>query len=123
MPFQEDLRAAIKAAVPGLPVDWGWNLQGVTTTRVTLVHVSGRDGIAHDGPTGLVERRVQVDVWSPSYAAARDAADDIRAALHGARSGAIAGVFLTGSRDGPPETPAGSLLARFTLDLTVHYKE
>lgn len=123
MPFQEEIRGLIRAAVPGVPVDWGWNLQGTTGTRVTLAHVSGSDGATHDGPTGLITRRVQVDVWSPSYGAARNTADDIRHALHATRSGNIAGVFLTGTREGPPDTPAGDVLARFSLDLTVHYKE
>ena len=123
MAFQEDIRAAIRAALPGVPCDWGWNLQGVKSLRVTLSHVSGSDLLAHDGPAGLIERRVQVDVWAPTYAAARNAADTIRHAMHGLRAGQIAGVRLVGTREGPPDPQAGDVLARFTLDLMVHYQE
>lgn len=124
MPMQEDLGAAVQAAVgPGVAVEWGWSLQGSALPRVVMITVSGGDGIAHDGPTGLTERRVQVDVFAETYKEARDLADAIRRALHGIRTGALCGVFLAGVRDGQPDTPAGETLARISLDLRVHYQE
>lgn len=124
MPMEEDLGAVVKAAAGvGVPVEWGWSLQGTALPRVVLTVVSGSDGIAHDGPTDLIERRVQLDVFALTYKAARDLANSLRAALHGYRAGALCGVFLAGVRDGLPDTPAGETLARISLDLRVHYKE
>ncbi len=74
MALEEDLRAAVKAAVgASVPVDWGWNAQGITPPRVTLITASGVDPVAHDGPVGLIQRRVQVDCFATTPKAARDA--------------------------------------------------
>lgn len=123
MAMQESFRAACKAALPGVAIDWGWNLQGVRGVRVTLNMASGSDGVAHDGATGLIQRRVQVDLFAPTFKAARDAADALRLALHGARPAPIVGIFLAGYRDLPPDTTAGETLARISLDFFVHYQE
>ncbi len=123
MGMQQDLRAVIEAAVPGVPVEWGWNRQGIAAPRVVLTLVSGADPISHDGPTGLIERRVQVDVFAQAYADVLDAGDAIRRAVSGFYQGAIALVTVIGVRDLPPESPGGAVLARYSMDLRVRYQE
>lgn len=124
MDMHETLRAAIKAAVPGIPCDWGWNLQGSVEPRIVLTVVSGGHPVAHDGATGLRQFRVQVDVFAPRYKQARDTGAAIEAALVGYRAGSLRGVFLAAIRDGSaPETPAGVALARVSLDFMVHHQE
>lgn len=123
MGFETDLRAVLRAAVPGVPCDWGWNLQGVEPTRVVLTLISGSDPLAHDGPVGLVQRRVQVDVFARLPGDAMATGHTIRRAASGYRGGAIAKIEVVALRDGPPETPAGTTLARRSLDLMVHYIE
>jgi hypothetical protein len=123
MPMEEDLRTALKAAIGGaVPVDWGWNAQGITPPRVVLVTVSGDDPVAHDGPVGLIERRVQVDCFAATPKAARDLGAAVRG-LNGYRAGNFAGVFVAAVRDGLPDTPGGEVLARVSIDLRVIYRE
>jgi hypothetical protein len=123
MAMEEDLRAAIKAAIGGgVAVDWGWNAQGIVPPRVVLTTVSGNDDVAHDGPAGLIHRRVQADCFARSPSGARNLRDLVRS-LNGYRAGSLAGVFVAGVRDGLPDTPGGEILARFSIDLMVHYKE
>lgn len=124
MPLHEDFAAAVAtAAGPGVGVTWGWSLQGAALPRVVLTVVSGTDPLAHDGPIGLIDRRVQVDCYAETYKGARDLADAIRAALNGYRGGNLAGVTLAAWRDGLPDNPAGDTLPRISLDLRVHYRE
>lgn len=123
MALEEDLRAAVKAAVgASVPVDWGWNAQGITPPRVTLITASGSDPVAHDGPVGLIQRRVQVDCFATTPKAARDLGTAVRS-LNGYRGGNLAGVFVASVRDGLPDTPGGEVLARVSIDLMVHYQE
>jgi hypothetical protein len=124
MALHEDLRAAVTtAAGPGVAVSWGWTAQGTALPRVVLTMISGSDGVAHDGPTGLIERRVQLDCYAETYAGARAVADAIRLALVGIPQGDLRGIYLAGYRDGQPDTPAGETLPRISLDLRVHYQE
>ncbi len=123
MAMHEDLRAALRLAIGGsVPVDWGWNAQGIAPPRVVLAVVSGDDPVAHDGPVGLIERRIQADCVAVTPKAARDLSTAVRS-LNGYRGGSFAGVFVAAVRDGLPETPGGDMLARVSIDLMVTYKE
>lgn len=123
MGLHEDLRAVLKTAIGGtVPVDWGWNAQGITPPRVVLMIVSGDDPLAHDGPVGLIQRRVQADCFATTPKDARTLGDAVRS-LNGYRGGNLSGVFVAGVRDGLPDTPGGEVLARVSIDLMIHYKE
>lgn len=121
--MEEDLRGRLQLAVPGLPVDWGWNAQGAGTPRVVLTMVSDVPNYTHDGPSGYVQSRVQIDVMAEDYATAKATARVIEADLSGLRAGLILGAFKTGSRDFPPDLGAGETLARISEDYMIHHTQ
>lgn len=121
--MREAVRAHLAGAVAPVPVDWGWNAQGVAGSRIVLAVISGKTDTAHDGPSGYRRHRVQVDCYATSYGAAVLLSRDVRAALSGWQAGAISGCFEVGERDLPPDTGAGEVLARVSLDYMIHHQE
>jgi hypothetical protein len=121
--MEEDLRGRLRLAVPGVPVDWGWSAQAVATSRVVLNLISDVPDYTHDGPTGYKQSRVQIDIYGPTYGAAKDAARKIEAHLSGLRAGLILGAFKVGSRDFPPDLGAGETLARISEDYMIHHNQ
>lgn len=123
MTMEEDLRGRLQLALPGTPVDWGWNAQGKGTPRVVLTVVSDLPNMTHDGPSGYVQTRVQVDIFAAGYAAAKKAARAIETELSGLRAGLILGAFKVGGRDFPPDLGAGETLARISEDYMIHHNQ
>lgn len=120
--MQEQLRATLIAALPGVPVDWAWNGQGQAAPRLVLTMVSDLANYTHDGPSGYVQNRVQIDVYAATYAEAQGLVAAINDALSGLRAGMILGAFRAGRRDYPPETGADTL-ARVSVDYMIHHNE
>ena len=120
--MQSQLRATLKAALPGVPVDWGWNGQGQAGLRLVLTLVSEVPNYTMDGPSGCVQNRVQIDVVAPDYAAAQAAVANVHDVLSGLRAGLILGAFRVGRRDNPPEV-GGETLARISVDYMIHHNE
>lgn len=121
--MEQDLRSRLMLALPGYAVDWGWSGQGAALPRVVLQVVSEVPNYTHDGPSGFVQNRVQIDVYAPTYRAAHDAAELIDTALSGLRAGLILGAFKAGRRDNPPDLGAGETLARISLDYMIHHNK
>ena len=121
--MKEQLRAHLLAALAPVPVDWGWNPQGEAAPRVVLSVASGDTDYAHGGPSGYRRNRVQVDCYAVSYAPATALVRAVRAALSGLVLPPIIGAFEIGERDLPPDTGAGEVLARVSLDFMIHHKE
>lgn len=118
----EQLRATLQTALPGVPVDWGWNGQGQAAPRVVLTLVSDLADYTQDGPSGYVQNRVQVDVYAGTYSAAQALYREIDGTLSGLRAGLILGAFRVGRRDFPPET-GSETLARVSIDYMIHHNE
>lgn len=118
----EQLRATLTAALPGVPVEWGWNGQGQASPRVVLTLVGDLANYTHDGPSGYVQNRVQIDVYAATYGQAKTTIRSIDAVLSGLRAGLILGAFRVGRRDYPPETGAETL-ARVSVDYMIHHNE
>jgi hypothetical protein len=121
--MEEDLRGRLRLVLPGVPVEWGWSVQGTPAPRVVLTLVSDQPDYTHDGPTGYRQTQVQVDIYAPTYGAAKDAARKIEAHLSGLRAGLILGAFKVGSRDFPPDLGAGETLARISEDYMIHHNQ
>jgi hypothetical protein len=111
MALEEDLRGLLLAAAaggaaltPAVEVNWDVHTQGVALPGVVLTLVSGGEGIAQDGPTGLEQVAVQVDAYAATPGAALALAREIRTVLHGFRgdgaTGFFEGIFLTATRSG-----------------------
>lgn len=82
----QSLLTAAGVTVPFRPK----RVQGEATT-ITYKQVSGVDEHTMSGPTGLRNERWQLDVWAGKYAAARELADAVEAALNG-KKGTIEGL-------------------------------
>lgn len=121
--MKQQLRVHLSTALTPVPVDWGWNSQGEAAPRVVLGVVSGDTDYDQGGPSGYRRNRVQVDCYAMTYGAAEALVVQVRAALSGWHSGAISGAFEIGERDMPPDTGAGEVLARISLDYMIHHKE
>lgn len=121
--MEEDLRGRLALALPGVPVDWGWNPQGAGVPRVVLTMVSDVPNVTHDGPSGYRQSRVQIDVFAGDYARAKDITRKIETDLSGLRAGLILGAFKLGSRDFPPDLGAGETLARISEDYMIHHNQ
>ncbi|WP_157014894.1 DUF3168 domain-containing protein [Mesorhizobium xinjiangense] len=76
------------------------------------------------GPSGLVESRLQVDVYDVTRWGAEVTVRQVKAILSGYRNGAIRGAFINDERD-LPASDAGDVtqLFRISLDLTIHHTE
>jgi hypothetical protein len=91
--------SGVIALVPAARINWGEHPQGAANPYIVLTVISEIPGLTMQGPDGLVEFRVQVDVYAPSYGAAKGAARTVIALLHGYRGGQFRLIEHAGSRD------------------------
>lgn len=120
--MRQAVRQRLQAQIPGTVIDWGWNAQGAAVPRIVLTVISGADGVTQDGASGLNEARVQVDCYAETYGGAVTLRGGVVAALHGWKSAPVMGAFKINERDFPPDTAAGEVLARISIDFNIHYK-
>lgn len=120
--MRQAVRQRLQAQIPGTVIDWGWNAQGAASPRIVLSVISGGDDATQDGASGLRENRVQVDCYAATYAGAATLKEAVVQALHGWRSAPVIGAFKINERDFPPDTAAGEVLARISLDFNIHHK-
>lgn len=132
--MEEAFRALLTAYAPLLAlissdrVVFGDALQQRAYPLITMLTVSGSEGMTMQGPDGLFEGRVQVDCYAASMAEAKRLARHVVAALNGWRSPAnsgarFIGIFLETTRDG---REGGSNDAdrpfRTSLDFMIHWR-
>lgn len=92
------------AALVGTRVNWMLRPQQVTALPAVILRtVSAPREYDMAGPCGLVDSRLQVDVWAETYGAAKVAARAAMAALSGFRGTSagteIKGAFVINERD------------------------
>lgn len=112
-------------AVVETRIDWDVRPQHVTDLpAITLTMVSGNPDYSHDGVTGLVMSRIQVDCWGLTKAAALAASRAVKALL---KTGFIQnevtfqGCFLDNERQGyeEPGSEAPERFYRVSLDYLI----
>lgn len=105
-------------------ITWTRRDQAGSLPAIVLHRVDGQPDYHLQGPSGLVQSRVQVDCWALSYGDAKRAARAVEAALSAARftRGAIRfdAILIIDERDDSFDE-ASTALFRTSLDLQVHH--
>ena len=113
----------LAALIGGSSVVFGDALQQRTYPLITMLTVSGAEGMTMKGPDGLFEGRVQVDCYAASMAEAKRLARQVVAALHGHRGGQFRGIFHETTRDGREGgTNDADRPFRTSLDFMIHWR-
>lgn len=134
--MEEDLLALLVDAseagggsylVAGLPINWVTHPQGDPLPGVVLNLISGAEGYTQGGRNGLLQARVQVDVYAEHAAEALFLAGEIEAVLSGFRGaggkGSFEGIFLTSKRMGREGgTNEAERPFRRSMDLDVNWR-
>lgn len=87
---------------------------GITYQRITSDHVASLQG-----HSGLVDARVQIDVWALSYAGAKALAREVKAAITEPGADKLGGLLLTDLDDYEPDTR----LYRVSMDFSIWYSD
>lgn len=90
---------------------------------VVLHRISGVRGYTFQGDDGLVQSRVQIDVYGDNYGACRAQSDAIIGILSGYRGGIFRGIFIDSERSLPLEAGDPAELWRLSIDVMVHHTE
>ena len=105
-------------------INWLRRPQGEGLPAIVLHRIDGAPDYHTEGPSGLVESRVQVDCWGASYSAAKALARAVDTALSGQAfvQGAIRFdvILIVDERDSTFDE-APDTLFRTSLDLMVHH--
>ncbi|MGR3452880.1 DUF3168 domain-containing protein [Pseudooceanicola sp.] len=121
--MEEELRALLLAdsgvtALASDRVNFGAHPQGEPLPAVVLNTISGAEGYTLSGPDGLLQARVQVDVYALTYGDAKRLARAVIAVLSGYSGGSFQGVFHESSRDSREDGEARRPF-RVSMDFTV----
>lgn len=103
--MEEQFRAILLAssgvtALVGTRINWGAIPQGSSMPAIVLNTISQNNGHTMQGPDGLQEARVQVDIYGTTYGATKALSRAVLAALDGYSGGNFQGIFHAGTRDG-----------------------
>jgi hypothetical protein len=131
--MEEALRSLIVANVGvttfvSSRVYWGLAPQTTTGNYVTMHRIGGVREYNMETPSGLVQSRVQVDIWGGPYSQVKLISRAIVAAIGGFRGTQntiqFGGIFIDGERDDQTET-TGDTATRYrnSLDLIVWHSE
>jgi hypothetical protein len=98
--------------------------QGVKPPYVVMQRITGLRDNHFQGASGLVESRVQIDLYGKTYEDATTMARSLVSLLSGRRVGIIQAIFINSERD-LPAADAGDVsnLFRKSIDIIVHHKE
>lgn len=119
------------AALVGTPpavqrLYWMQAPQSVAKPYGTLQGISGLRDTPMDGPSGLVESRVQIDCYGLTYNSAKTLARAIEAAISGAAFSQgttyFQGCFVDAERDGYESDASPDKLFRVSLDFIIFHK-
>jgi hypothetical protein len=108
-------------------INWNVKPQASGLPAIILTEASGTPDYHAQGPSGLVESRVQVDVWGKTYGQMKTVARAVEARLSGMReiSGGtqFQGAFLQSSRASFEEGSGGVQMHRSSMDFMVHHRK
>lgn len=112
------------AALAGKMVNWSERKQGGTFPAVVLHRVSGGRDYNMQGPSGLVQSRIQVDCWALAYPDAVKLSRAVRVALSGYKAGDLQGAFIDSERQSvEKETDGAQRYFRVSLDFLIWHAE
>ncbi len=122
------LADAALAAIVGPRITWQVRPQGDALPAIVLQRVSGARDYAMEGPTGLVQSRVQMDCWSVTYASALAVARALRNLLSGLRTEAggteLQGCFIDLERHSfEKDGEAAQAFHRVMIDFQIWHSE
>lgn len=122
-------QAGLTALVGTSParITWGLRPQGSSLPAVVLHVISRTPQYTMAGDTNTRPQRIQVDCWAATYAAAKDVARQITAALSGAKT-TVGGVEFLGSfkeseRDSFEQGAGSEALHRCSMDFIIWTRE
>ncbi|WP_170295002.1 DUF3168 domain-containing protein [Paracoccus aestuariivivens] len=102
--MEEEFRAllttssAVMALVAPANINWGEVPQGARPPAIALHLIDNVDGLTQQGPDGLWQGRVQVDVYDLTFGGATIVARAVRDVLHGYRAGGFRLISLSQQR-------------------------
>ncbi|HAF38069.1 MAG TPA: hypothetical protein DCG72_03710 [Gammaproteobacteria bacterium] len=122
------LSDAALVALTGTRINWGRRPQDNSTVPAIALHrITGTRDYTMAGPSGLVESRVQADVYAGTYSAAKLTARALISAINGYDE-AVSGVdfqriSVEGERDTNETESGGRYLYRCSIDLNIWHDE
>lgn len=120
----EALLTDLLASLAGGKRFWLRVPQGIKPPYAVMQRITGIRDNHFQGASGLVESRVQIDVYDKTYAGVAAMARSVVSILSGRRVGIIQAIFIDSERD-LPASDAGDVNALFrkSLDIIIHHKE
>lgn len=99
--MEEDLFDLLAGAlsIPDEAIGWFTAPQGIARPHVVLNVITDAEGITMNGPNGLFEGIVQIDVYSDTRAVAKTLSRTIRDLLHGYKGGGFSLITHDRTRD------------------------
>jgi hypothetical protein len=98
--------------------------QDAAMPNLAYQRISGAPGLAHDGPSGLAEARIQITCMAETYAGAKALATAVRNRLHGWRGGwgqvPVGAAMIDSERDDYSQPFKASVVR---LDVVVLYQD
>ena len=115
--------SGVTALVPAARINWGAHPQGAAKPYIVLNGISETRALTMQGPDGITQTRVQIDVYAPTYATAKGAARAVIGLLNGYRNGGFRLIEHAGSRDSREGgTNEADRLFRVGLDFIVNWR-
>lgn len=120
----ETLLTDLLASLAGGKRFWLRAPQGIKPPYAVMQRITGIRDNHFQGPSGLVESRVQIDLYDKTYDGVAVMARSVVSSLSGRRIGIIQAIFVDSERD-LPAADAGDVkqLFRKSLDIIIHHKE
>lgn len=120
----EELMTDLLASLAGGKRFWLRAPQGTKPPYAVMQRITGFRDQHFQGPSGLVESRVQIDCYDKTYAGVVAMARSVNALLAGRRVGIVQGIVIDSERD-LPAADAGEVqhLFRKSVDIIIHHKE
>jgi hypothetical protein len=132
--MEESLAALLLAHAPltaltSTRIHWLRAPQAVARPYVVLQSISGIPDVTHQGPSGLVAGRVQVDCYGDTYGSAKTVARAVTGRLSGYRgtptppgTTVFDGIFKDAERDGYEDEASPDKLFRVSMDFIIWHK-
>lgn len=118
------LNAPTISTLAGNRVYWTERRQGSAFPVVVLNRISGGRDYNMDGPSGLVQSRVQADCWALTYSDAVILSRAVRGVLSGYRAGDTQGSFIESERQSvEKEADGAERYFRVSLDFIIWHAE